>query len=166
MVNDPSRMSSTIPADVYVKKLGSGLSTGLKNFYVRSRIMDMSFLQSPRDYSQRGQVAIGDNFAHPLVPREGKACRVLVVFCPNPDCRKFALAVELLGIPDGGGSWGLLRRWRLMPESDAKSFPDYIPAPILADYREACLIADLSPKASATLSPQMLARNDSRLLGN
>jgi Domain of unknown function (DUF4145) len=37
-----------------------------------------------------------------------------------------------------------------------KVFPDYVPPPILADYREACLIRDLSPKASATLSRRCL----------
>jgi hypothetical protein len=37
-----------------------------------------------------------------------------------------------------------------------KVLPGYIPAPILADYKEACLIADLSPKASATLSRRCL----------
>lgn len=34
--------------------------------------------------------------------------------------------------------------------------PDYIPAQILQDYQEACLIKDLSPKASATLSRRCL----------
>jgi Domain of unknown function (DUF4145) len=37
-----------------------------------------------------------------------------------------------------------------------KILPDYVPAPIVADYKEACLIADLSPKASATLSRRCL----------
>ncbi|HEX7939680.1 MAG TPA: DUF4145 domain-containing protein [Gemmatimonadaceae bacterium] len=34
--------------------------------------------------------------------------------------------------------------------------PPYIPAPIVADYREACLIRHLSPKASATLARRCL----------
>lgn len=38
----------------------------------------------------------------------------------------------------------------------AKPFPDYIPAAILQDYNEACAIAKLSPKASATLSRRCL----------
>jgi hypothetical protein len=46
--------------------------------------------------------------------------------------------------------------WDLIPPSRAKAFPDYIPKPILEDYNEACLIVDLSPKASATLSRRCL----------
>ena len=38
----------------------------------------------------------------------------------------------------------------------AKVFPDYVPAAIRADYLEACLVRDLSPKASATLSRRCL----------
>ena len=37
-----------------------------------------------------------------------------------------------------------------------KILPDYVPAVIVADYKEACLIAELSPKASATLSRRCL----------
>jgi len=50
----------------------------------------------------------------------------------------------------------LVREWSLLPESAAKPFPDYIPTPLIADYREACLIARLSPKASATLARRCL----------
>ena len=46
--------------------------------------------------------------------------------------------------------------WQLIPPSTAKSFPDYIPKAILGDYNEACLIKDLSPKASATLARRCL----------
>ena len=49
--------------------------------------------------------------------------------------------------------WG---KWNLIPPSKAKTFPFYIPQAILDDYREACLIQDLSPKASATLSRRCL----------
>jgi len=44
----------------------------------------------------------------------------------------------------------------LVPSSNAKAFPEYIPAAITQDYKEACLIQDLSPKASATLSRRCL----------
>jgi hypothetical protein len=44
----------------------------------------------------------------------------------------------------------------LIPEADIKVFPDYIPKVVLADYAEACLIRDKSPKASATLSRRCL----------
>jgi hypothetical protein len=49
-----------------------------------------------------------------------------------------------------------LELWHLVPDSRAKSFPSYIPAAILEDYREACQIREASPKASATLSRRCL----------
>jgi hypothetical protein len=49
-----------------------------------------------------------------------------------------------------------LQIWNLIPPSSAKVFPDYVPQPIRDDYLEACLIRDLSPKASATLSRRCL----------
>jgi len=49
-----------------------------------------------------------------------------------------------------------LETWNLIPNSKAKTFPTYIPQAILDDYRESCLIRDLSPKASATLARRCL----------
>jgi hypothetical protein len=48
------------------------------------------------------------------------------------------------------------RSWSLIPSARVRQFPDYIPDALLADYREACEIRDLSPKASATLSRRVL----------
>jgi len=50
----------------------------------------------------------------------------------------------------------LVKRWRLVPPSNAKVFPDYIPKPVIEDYTEACLIKENSPKASATLARRCL----------
>jgi len=50
----------------------------------------------------------------------------------------------------------MVRKWQLVPQSKAQSFPDYIPKAILDDYNEAWLIKDLSPKASATLARRCL----------
>jgi hypothetical protein len=49
-----------------------------------------------------------------------------------------------------------VQTWSLIPSSSAKTFPNYVPKVILDDYNEACLIRDLSPKASATLSRRCL----------
>jgi len=60
---------------------------------------------------------------------------------------------------DAENRWDIgdvIRVWNLVPPSRAKAFPDYIPKGILDDYNEACLIVDLSPKASATLSRRCL----------
>lgn len=42
--------------------------------------------------------------------------------------------------------------FRISPRTAEKPCPEYIPEQIRQDYEEACLIAELSPKASATLS--------------
>lgn len=79
--------------------------------------------------------------------------------CPNPECKRITLTVALHVRLSTGGSpslGALIERWDLIPSSSAKTFPAYIPAQILADYREACLIRNLSPKASATLSRRCL----------
>lgn len=80
------------------------------------------------------------------------------VVCPNPECKEFTLDVSLLEAKIlSSGSLSAdedkpLNSWQLVPESKAKVFPDYIPEAIMQDYREACLVQYLSPKASATLA--------------
>ena len=89
---------------------------------------------------------------------------VRYVVCPNPDCRQFVLDVHLSSYEEKIRNPALplapARRvhqsWRLVPPSAAKVFPNCVPEPILEDYREACLICDLSPKASATLARRCL----------
>lgn len=80
--------------------------------------------------------------------------------CPNSKCRKFTLTASLeraaKNILDKWESKGQIHFWNLLPRSKAQTFPDYVPKAILADYDEACLIKDLSPKASATLSRRCL----------
>jgi hypothetical protein len=97
-------------------------------------------------------------FEHPLTPEERKWYHVKVVFCPNPECRKFTLSLDLFDMqrPPSDELASRIRLWNLLPESAAKPFPNYIPAPILANYNEACLIASLSAKASATLARRCL----------
>ena len=81
------------------------------------------------------------------------------IVCPNPKCRQFTFS---LSMSEYSSRTGLaivgkqLDTWPLIPPSQAKPFPSYVPEPILDDYREACLIRDLSPKASATLSRRCL----------
>lgn len=93
----------------------------------------------------------------------GDLCIVTkVVVCPNDSCKEYAAVAILykLGINQNGGRYLLINqpllKWQLRPRSNAVSFPSYIPSSILSDYEEACLIKDLSPKASATLSRRCL----------
>ena len=87
----------------------------------------------------------------------------IFIVCPNPECKKFSFYIKLFNLvwngENGHGQYEieeLLEEWQLIPPSNAKTFPDYIPKPILEDYKEACLIMNLSPKASATLSRRCL----------
>lgn len=80
------------------------------------------------------------------------------ITCPNLECKKLHLQVSLKeskSTPDGY-SYKTLQKRQLLPESEAKVLPDYIPKAIQQDYYEACRIRDLSPKASATLSRRCL----------
>src|SRR5687767_3736522 len=56
------------------------------------------------------------------------------VVCPNTECREFSLLVMLHEARKGGdGAWKRgkeVKSWRLVPESSARTFPSYIPAPI------------------------------------
>jgi len=87
---------------------------------------------------------------------------VQAITCPNTECSKLWLRAELCNTYRQGGTWGdwmkssVIQSWQLLPESEAKVLPDYIPQPIQQDYYEACRIRDLSPKASATLARRCL----------
>ncbi|VCU69574.1 hypothetical protein PIGHUM_01637 [Pigmentiphaga humi] len=82
------------------------------------------------------------------------------VTCPNPQCREYELKAKLFAVEyaaHGARVKGLpLTEWQLRPQSSAKPFPNYIPRAIISDYNEACLIRDLSPKASSTLARRCL----------
>ncbi len=84
---------------------------------------------------------------------------IQAVTCPNTECSKLWLRAELCRTLLSGGAWvkrKVLQSWQLLPESEAKVLPDYIPHAIQEDYYEACRIRDLSPKASATLARRCL----------
>lgn len=83
------------------------------------------------------------------------------IVCPNTECKRITLTNILKDHywnstyrewKDGE----VVKKWRLLPGSYAKTFPDYIPKPLVTDYEEASSIIDLSPKASATLSRRCL----------
>ena len=83
------------------------------------------------------------------------------ISCPNPECREytFSLSINSEGKrhPSGGRGLGDVQHmWELVPPAQMKVIPGYVPKAVIADYKEACLIAALSPKASATLARRCL----------
>jgi len=84
------------------------------------------------------------------------------IACPNEKCKQLSLTARLTGVTHYQGyarqisNDNIDQTWQLLPQSMAKPQPDYIPKQIVADYTEACLIKDLSPKASATLARRCL----------
>lgn len=88
-----------------------------------------------------------------------KILRGRFIICPNPKCREYTLKIALHDYTYLNGDYRagkLIKTWELVPESDAKVLPEYIPKAIQNDYYEACLIKNLSPKSSATLARRCL----------
>ena len=87
-----------------------------------------------------------------------------IITCPNEHCGQNFIKItyhhsepgDVRHTPSAFESYKLIDEWQLCPDSLAKTFPDYIPSPILQDYNEACLIINLSPKASSALSRRCL----------
>lgn len=88
--------------------------------------------------------------------------KLTAVRCLNPECGQTTVylwvGAWLLGqyVDKPDDSAPPLFKRRVLPEGGAKAVPDYVPEAIRADYLEACLIRELSPKASATLSRRCL----------
>lgn len=77
--------------------------------------------------------------------------------CVNPSCSKMTIRIKIAEGEYNGHryvfkkSGAVIFDQHVYPQALTKPQPDYIPHPIREDYYEACLIRDLSPKASATL---------------
>jgi hypothetical protein len=81
------------------------------------------------------------------------------IICPNSECKKITLVAKLyecIYVPHYWKRGDFVKSWRLLPDSAAKVFPEYIPISLRNDYEEAAKIVELSPKASATLSRRCL----------
>lgn len=89
---------------------------------------------------------------------------LIAIRCCNYDCKKVMTRVNLLESKKryGGYSQGdlvnpkLSKTYNLEPDSNSKSQPDYVPHFLVQDYKEACVIKNLSPKASASLCRRCL----------
>ena len=75
---------------------------------------------------------------------QDKSCDIWIhhIKCLNPKCQKLLVV--------GEGMWDH-KQYDLIPTNVHKVYPDYIPQQIRADYVEASLIIEKSPKAAATL---------------
>ena len=83
------------------------------------------------------------------------------ISCPNPQCREYAFSLSIRAPTErfvGGNSklGDVQHSWMLVPPAKMEVLPDYVPEAVISDYKEACLIAALSPKASATLARRCL----------
>lgn len=86
------------------------------------------------------------------------------ITCPSEDCREVTIILRKLKgtkyVKTFEGNkptdWNRVYQRFIEPEASVKPFPDYVPDQVLQDYKEAKLIADLSPKASATLARRCL----------
>lgn len=85
-----------------------------------------------------------------------------LIVCSNPDCTKPTIEASVVTASKYNSGVYVnsdhqtISSHHLMPLSSARPQPEYIPAALREDYAEACLIKDLSPKASATLSRRCL----------
>jgi Domain of unknown function (DUF4145) len=84
--------------------------------------------------------------------------RATAVVCSNPECLEPCVSASVYetsyanSTPYISGKAVPLLQRQVLPESMSRPQPDFIPVALRQDYLEACLIRDLSPKASATLS--------------
>lgn len=115
-----------------------------------------STLTDPNQFASWERININESTHGPI------GFRLYAITCPNDECKKLTLNVKLTDSYQNAATrweWGPLtehQSWQLLPESNAKVFPDYVPKPISEDYYEACRICNLSSKASATLARRCL----------
>ncbi|WP_456671714.1 DUF4145 domain-containing protein [Bradyrhizobium sp. USDA 3256] len=79
--------------------------------------------------------------------------------CANLECQEVSLISHFGTGPEqweGFRVTDIIETYNLRPTSSAKPQPEFIPSSLRTDYFEACLIRDLSPKASATLARRCL----------
>jgi hypothetical protein len=106
-------------------------------------------VQDPQHHRGLNRISVSGNIEGSIALQTEAVC------CANPDCAKVSLNTMLVQIhtaPNGSTrATAKLHSWNLLPQGSARPLPDYIPQALQEDYREACQIADLSPKAAATL---------------
>lgn len=109
-------------------------------------------ITSAAESAARHDVPLSSRFA-PAAIISTRAIR-----CPNSACRELYVEASLWACESANlnGDRSRKARRQLRPLASAKTFCEYVPANIRQDYEEACAVADLSPKASATLARRCL----------
>ncbi|MDE0472244.1 MAG: DUF4145 domain-containing protein [Ekhidna sp.] len=122
-------------------------------------------------YCDHAQVLSNDNLflkyhfvRSKLSKYEKIAFGVSTIICANSECKELTVSLSINSYDEvtiEGGTPNLhgnkeIKFCQILPESNSKPQPDYIPRPIVKDYQQACLIRDLAPNASATLSRRCL----------
>ena len=105
------------------------------------------------NYSSRS-----DRFQHGKSSEKVYGFQLSSILCANINCKKITLGATIaeVNVNDYGQfidirNDNILFNQSILPQGSAKPQPSVIPKPLIDDYVEACLIRDLSPKASATL---------------
>lgn len=106
-------------------------------------------IQQPQYHNRLNKIYVEEH-------REGTiALKTEGICCVNPDCQRITLNATLVQVIEYSNGvitpQATLQSWSLLPQGASRPLPNYIPQVIQDDYREACQIADLSPKAAATL---------------
>ncbi|MCH8684950.1 DUF4145 domain-containing protein [Pedomonas mirosovicensis] len=116
-------------------------------------------------YCQRAQTVVPARFDDINVPiTVGKTAEgtisgcISAIACSNPACNKTTISFSVRKNRGPNLNHTIISDYpalfsrQVLPEGSAKPQPDYIPAPLVEDYVEACLIREMSPKAAATLA--------------
>ena len=110
-------------------------------------------IQDDNSSSGRHEFDCGNKYGWQVV-------KIHVIACPNEECKEYTLAVSLhdhkMVVGQSYKDLDAKKVWHLIPQSETKVFPEYVPKAILDDYAESCAIRDLSPKAAATLARRCL----------
>jgi hypothetical protein len=123
-------------------------------------------------FCQHAQTVISEAYNQTTTPfylknmaEDELALERTAIVCSNADCRRTTVKVRIGNYESFTSTYSTRHQLLedtirfdglLAPKGTAKPQPTYIPAPLVEDYTEACLIRDLSPKASATLARRCL----------
>ena len=87
--------------------------------------------------------------------------RLLIAVCPNQACSAMSAVMDLHAFEkDARGQLRIAsqpsKSWKIVPESNAKQLPDYVPERIMKEYLDACGVLPVSPSAAATFARRCL----------